>query len=240
MLQKFEDVLTNELPNKQLPQHVINHRIELKSRTEPPRKAPYRLNQVELTQLKRQLTRFLAKRYIWLSKWPYGTPIFFVGKKDGKLCMCVDYCALNQAAIKNQYPLPRIDDLIDKLKDACWFLQIDLNFGYYQIIIAEHDIEKTPFRMDYGSYDFLVMPLSLCNVLATFITIRNTLFENEVNDFVVVYIDDSLVFSKTWDKYLRHLELVLLRLREHKLYANLANCEFARESINFLSHKIRD
>ena len=161
-----------------------------------------------------------------------------VDKKDGKLRMCIDYRALNKVTIKNNYPLPRIDDLFDRLAEAKYFSRIDLKSGYYQIRIADGDIEKTACRTRYGSYEFLVMPFGLCNVPSTFTTLMNTIFREEMDDFVIVYIDDILVYSKTAEEHARHLEAVLGRLKDNKLYANGEKSDFAHEEIEFLGHVV--
>ena len=242
VLGKYKDVLTNELP-QELPQELpprreVDHKIEVIPGSEPPSKAPYRLNQKELLELKKQLNDLLSRGYIRPSKSPYGAPVLFVDKKDGKLRMCIDYRALNKVTIKNNYPLPRIDDLFDRLAGAKYFSRIDLKSGYYQIRIADGDIEKTACRTRYGSYEFLVMPFGLCNAPSTFTTLMNTIFREEMDDFVIVYIDDILVYSKTAEEHARHLEAVLGRLRDNKLYANGEKSDFAHEEIEFLGHVV--
>lgn len=174
-----------------LPIREVDHKIELVPGTVPPSRPPYRLNQMELIGLKLQLDELLAKGYIRPSKSPYGAPVLFVGKKDEKLRLCVDYRDLNKATMKNRYPLPRIDDIFNRLGGARWFSRIDLKSSHYQIRIALGDIEKRAFRTRYGAYDFVVMPFGLCNAPATFSTLMNTVFHNDMDDFVVVYINDN-------------------------------------------------
>lgn len=238
VLAKYKDVLTNELPKKLPPRREVDHKIEVIPGAEPPSKAPYRLNQKELMELKKQLNDLLERGYVRPSKSPYGAPVLFVDKKDGKLRMCIDYRALNKVTIKNNYPLPRIDDLFDRLAGAKYFSRIDLKSGYYQIRIADADVEKTACRTRYGSYEFLVMPFGLCNAPSTFTTLMNTIFREEMDDFVIVYIDDILVFSKTAEEHARHLEAVLKKLRDNKLYANGEKSEFAQLEIEFLGHVV--
>ena len=237
-LNKYKDVLTNELPRELPPRREVDHKIDVVPGAEPPSKAPYRLDQKKLMELKGQLNELLARGYVRPSKSPYGAPVLFVDKKDGKLRMCVDYRALNKVTIKNNYPLPRIDDLFDRLAGARYFSRIDLKSGYYQIRIADEDVEKTACRTRYGSYEFLVMPFGLCNAPSTFTTLMNTIFREEMDDFVIVYIDDILVYSKTAEEHARHLEVVLKRLRDNKLYANGEKSEFAKEEIEFLGHVV--
>ena len=186
VLKRYQDVMPEDLPNELPPRREVDHKIEVKPRTEPPSKAPYRLSQKELEELKSQLDEPLAKGYIRQSKSPYGAPVLFVDKKDRKLRLCVDYRALNKVTVKNSYPLPRIDDLFDRLAGAKCFSRIDLRSGYHQIRIAQGNEEKTACRTRYGSFEFLVMPFELCNAPATFTTLMNNIFHEYLDDFVII------------------------------------------------------
>jgi hypothetical protein len=192
----------------------------------------------ELKELKVQLEELLAKGYIKPSKSPYGALVLFVHKKDGTLRMCVDYKALNKAMVKNRYPLPRINDLFDCLSGVKVFSSIDLRSGYYQIWIAEGDEENTACHTRYGSYEFLVMPFRLTNAPTTFCTLMNDIFREWFDDFVVVYIDDILIYSGSLDEHAEHLRKVFQRLKENKLYANLEKCKFGVTEVDFLGHRI--
>ncbi len=194
-------MMPEELPEDLPPRRRVDHAIEVMLGVAPPAKAPYRMSHEELKELKVQLEDLLAKGYIKPSKSPYGAPVLFVHKKDGTLRMCVDYRALNKATVKNRYPLPRIDDLFDRLSGAKVFSTIDLCSGYYQIRIAEGDEEKTTCRTRYGSYEFLVMPFGLTNAPATFCTLMNDIFREWLDDFVVVYIDDILIYSGSSEEH---------------------------------------
>ncbi len=216
----------------------IDHAIEVMLGVAPPTKAPYRMSHEELKKLKVQFEELLAKGYIKLSKSPYGAPIFFVHKKDGTLRMCVDYRAFNKATVKNRYPLPQIDDLFDCLSKAKMFSKIDLRSRYYQIQIAEGDEEKTTYRTRYGSYEFLVMPFGLTNAPTTFCTFMNDNFQEWLNDFVVIYIHDILIYSGSLEKHAEHLCKVFQKLRENKLYAKLEKCKFGVTKVDFLGHRI--
>jgi hypothetical protein len=204
----------------------------------PPAKAPYRMNHEELKELEVQLEELLAKGYIKPSKSPYGAPVLFVHKKDGTLRMCVDYRAVNKATVKNHYPLPRIDDLFDRLSGTKVFSRIDLRSRYYQIRIVEGDEEKTACRTRYSSYEFMMMPFGLTNVPATFCTLINDIFREWLDNFVVVYIDDILIYSGSLEEHAEHLRKVFQRLRENKLYAKLEKCEFGVTEVEFLGHRI--
>jgi hypothetical protein len=238
VLEEFPDVMLEELPEDLPPRRWVDHAIEVMPGVEPPAKAPYRMSHEELKELKVQLKELLAKGYIKPSKSPYGAPVLFVHKKDGTLRMCVDYRALNKATVKNRYPLPRIDDLFDRLSGAKVFSRIDLRSEYYQIRIAEGDEEKTACRTRYGSYEFMVMPFGLTNAPATFYTLMNDIFREWLDDFVVVYIDDILIYRSSLEEHVEHLRKVFQRLRENKLYAKLEKCEFRVTEVDFLGHRI--
>ncbi len=238
VLDEFLDVMLEELPEELPPKRQVDHAIEVMSKVAPPAKAPYRTSHEELKELKElkvQLEKLLTKGYIKPSKSPYGAPVFFV-HKDGTLRMCVDYRALNKVTMKNQYPLPRIDDLFDRLLGVNVFSRIDLRSGYYQILIAEGDEENIACHIRYGSYEFLVMPFGLTNAPATFCTLMNDIFREWFDDFVVVYIDDILIFSGSLEEHAEHLRKVFQRLRENKLYAKLEMCKFRMTKVNFLGH----
>jgi hypothetical protein len=238
VLEEFSNVMPEKLPENLPPRRRVDHVIEVMLEVAPPAKAPYRMSHEELKKLKVQLEELLAKGYIKPSKSPYGAPILFVHKKDGTLRMCVDYRALNKATVKNRYPLPRIDDLFDHLSGAKVFSRIDLHLGYYQIRIAEGDEEKTACRTRYGSYEFLVMPFGLTNAPATFCNLMNDIFQEWLDDFVVVYIDDILIYSDSLEEHAEHLRKVFQKLREYKLYAKLEKCEFGVTEVDFLGHRI--
>jgi len=238
VLKKFSDVMPKELPKDLPPRRGIDHVIEVVLGVAPPAKAPYRMSHEELKEFKVQLEELFAKRYIKPSKSPYGAPVLFVHKKDGMLRMCVDYRALNKVTVKNRYPLPRIDDLFDRLSGAKVFSRIDLHLGYYQIRIAEGDEEKTVYCTMYGSYEFLVMPFELTNTPTTFCTLMNDIFREWLDDFVVVYIDDILIYSDSLEKHAEHLRKVFQRLKENKLYAKFEKCKFGVTEVDFLGHRI--
>jgi hypothetical protein len=150
--------------------------------------------------------------------------------------MCVDYRSLNEVTIKNKYPLPRIDDLFDQLRGACVFSKIDLRSGYHQLKIRVSDIPKTAFTTRYGLYEYTVMSFGLTNAPAYFMYMMNKVFMEYLDKFVVVFIDDILIFSKTEEEHAEHLRLVLQKLREHKLYAKRSKCEFWLKEVSFLGH----
>ncbi|KAJ9525206.1 hypothetical protein QJQ45_020746, partial [Haematococcus lacustris] len=236
LVQQYPSVFPKELPAVQdMPRRSVDHTIHLTGPAPSPRPI-YRMSQPELDQLKKQLDDLLAKGFIRPSTSPFAAPVLFVRKKDGSLRLCVDFRALNQQTLKNRYPLPRIDDLLDQLSGAQVFSKIDLRSGYHQIRVAEDDIPKTAFRTRYGHYEFTVLPFGLCNAPATFQQLMNDVFKPHLDDFVLVYLDDILVFSKSAADHERHLHLTLSLLRQHQLCANLAKCAFWLDTVDFLGH----
>ena len=161
-----------------------------------------------------------------------------IKKKDGSMRLCVDYRELNKVTIKNKYPLPRIEDLFDQLHGATVFSNIDLRTGYHQLRIKRDDIPKTAFRTRYGHYEFTVMPFGLTNAPAAFMDLMNRVFRPYIDKFVVVFIDDILVYSKNQQEHEEHLRVVLETLKEQKMYAKWKKCEFWMQSISFLGHII--
>jgi hypothetical protein len=192
---EYPDVFPDEFPGMS-PDRDVEFVIELQPGTAPVSKRPYRMPPKELAEMKTQLQELLDKGYIRPSSSPWGCPTLFVKNKDGRLRLCVDYRLLNAVTIKNKYLLPRIDVLFDQLAGARLFSKIDLRSGYHQIKIRPCDIPKTAFSTRYGLYEFLVMSFGLTNAPAYFMYLMNSVFMTEINKFVVVFIDDILIYSK--------------------------------------------
>jgi hypothetical protein len=192
----------------------------------------------ELVELKKQIAELLAKGFIRPNSSPWGAPILFVEKKDGMQQMCIDYRSLNEVTIKNKYPLPRTKDLFDQMKGASVFSKIDLRSGYHQLKIRESDIPKTAFRTRYGLYEYTVMSFGLTNAPAYFMYLVNKVFMEYLDRFVIVFIDDILIFSKTMEEHEGHIRLVLEKLRSNQLYAKFSKCEFWLTEVAFLGHVI--
>ena len=239
LIHKFADVLP---PNDQAlpypPARSIDHKIDLLPGTRPPNRPIYNLSQDELAELKRQLADLISRGLIRPNISPFGAPILFVKKKDGGLRLCVDYRALNLASVKNSYPLPRVDNMLDRLHGATIFSKIDLRAGYHQIRIADSDIPKTAFRTRYGLFEFTVMPFGLTNAPATFQRLMHDIFRPHLDTFVIIYLDDILVFSKNAEDHRQHLSTVLALLHDHQLYANLGKCHLAVTTVDFCGHII--
>jgi hypothetical protein len=237
VVREFADVFPNELPGMP-PDRDVEFVIELQPGTTPISKRPYRMPPKELAELKTQLQELLDKGYIRPSSSPWGGPALFVKKKDGSLRLCVDYRPLNAVTIKNKYPLPRIDVLFDQLAGAKVFSKIDLRSGYHQIKIRPCDIRKKAFSTRYSLYEYLVMSFGLTNAPSYFIYLMNSVFMMELDKFVVVFIDDILIYSKNEKEHAEHLRIVLQCLRDHKLYAKFSKCEFWLDRVKFLGHTI--
>lgn len=222
VLEEFADVFPEELPHGLPPKREVVHEIELLPGSEPVSKPMYKLSFAELDELKKQLTELIEKGLIQPSKSPWGAPVLFVPKADGGQRMCIDYRALNKATVKNRYPLPRIDELMDRLQGAQVFSKIDLRSGYWQVRIAEEDVPKTAFRTRYGHFEFMVMPFGLTNAPATFMTQMHKIFHDVLDVYVVIFLDDILVYSRSMEDHASHLQEVLRRLRDSKLYAKFS------------------
>jgi len=220
------------------PDREIKFAIELVSGTAPISKAPYRIAQRELVELKKQLQELLDTGLIRPSVSPWGAPVLFVRKKDGSLRLCIDYRELNRVTVKNKYPLPRIDDMFDQLAGAVVFSKIDLRLGYHQLKIKREDVPKIAFRTRYGHYEFLVLPFGLTNAPAYFMDLMNRVLHPSLDKFVVVFIDDILIYSKSRQEHAQHLCAVLSTVANHKLYAKLKKCDFWMEKVHFLGHII--
>jgi hypothetical protein len=232
---EFPDVFLEDLPRLPL-ERDVEFVIELKPGTAPISRRSYQMPPNELAELKIQLQDLFEKGFIRPSSSPWGCPAIFVKKKDQTLRMCVDYRPLNEVTIKNKYPLPRIDILFDQLTGARVFSKIDLRSGYHQIRIRPKDIPKTAFTTLYRLFEYLVMSFGLTNAPAHFTYLMNSVFMPELDKFVVVFIDDILIYSKNEEEHAKHFWIVLTRLREHQLYAKFSKCAFWLEEIQFLGH----
>uniref|UniRef100_A0A388JNY7 Reverse transcriptase domain-containing protein n=1 Tax=Chara braunii TaxID=69332 RepID=A0A388JNY7_CHABU len=218
----------------------VEHSIQLVPDYRVHHQAPYRLSIPEATELKRQLEELLRLGFIKPSNSPWGAPILFARKADETLRLCIDYRGLNRYTVKNSYPMSRSDELFDRLAGNRFFTKIDLRSGYHQIRVAAADQPKTAFQSRFGHYEFTVMPFGLTNAPATFQRAMNDIFRNILEQYVLVYLDDILVYSRTLEEHLRHLRDVLDRLRRHGLYAKLSKCRFAQHKVHFLGHYVSD
>ena len=221
---EYVDVFPDELPGLP-PQRVVDFGIELHPGTSPISMTPHRMAPVELQELRVQLQELLDKGFIRQSTSPWGAPVLFAKKNDKTLRLCIDYRQLNRVTIENRYPLPRIDDLFDQLRGARIYSKIDLRIGYHQLRVRDTDIPKTAFKTCYGHFEFTVMPFGLMNVPATFMDLMHRIFQPYLDQFVVVFVDDILIYSQSEWEHEYHLRIILQLLRDHQLYAKFSKCE---------------
>jgi hypothetical protein len=203
------------------PKREIQHEIHLHQDCPLPNIGMYHLSIMKNDEIKRQIKELLDKGFIRPSALPCGSLIVLIPKKDGTWRMCVDFRALNKITIKNHYPLPRIDDLLDQLKDAKYFTKLDLRSGYHQVRIAESDIWKTTFKTKQGLFEWLVMPFGLCNAPATFMQVMDDVLHPFLDDFIIVYLDDILIFIKTREEHVMHVKKVLDILKKNQLFLKM-------------------
>ncbi|GJW15749.1 putative reverse transcriptase domain-containing protein [Tanacetum coccineum] len=233
----FPEVFPEDLPGLP-PTRQVEFQIDLILGAAPVARAPYRLAPSEMKELSEQLKELSDKGFIRPSSSPWGAPVLFVKKKDGSFRMCIDYRELNKLTVKNRYPLPRIDDLFDQLQGSSVYSKIDLRSGYHQLRVREEDIPKTAFRTRYGHYEFQVMPFGLTNAPAVFMDLMNRVCKPYLDKFVIVFIDDILIYSKNKQEHEEHLKLILELLKKEELYAKFSKCEFWIPKVQFLGHVI--
>ncbi|GJY21230.1 putative reverse transcriptase domain-containing protein [Tanacetum coccineum] len=237
IIRDFPEVFPDDLPGLPPPRQV-EFRIKLVPGAAPIAHALYRLVPSELKEFSDQLKELSEKGFILPSSSPWGAPVLFVKKKDGSFRMCIYYCERNKLTVKNRYPLPRIDDLFDQLQGSSVYSKIDLRSGYHQLCIREEDIPITAFRTRYGHFEFQVMPFGLTNAPAVFMDLMNRVCKPYLNKFVIVFIDDILIYSKSKEDHEEHLKIILGLLKKEKLYAKFSKCDFWLDLVQFLGHVI--
>ena len=238
LLTEFDDLFPQDLPAGLPPDRGVGHTIPLEAGAKPPWRPLYRLSPFEQDEVKAQVTGLLSKGWIEPSSSPFGAPILFVKKKDGTLRMCIDFRALNKVTIKNRYALPRIDDLLAQLHGATVFTSLDLAQGYHQIRITPEDVPKTAFRTPLGHFQFKVLPFGLTNAPATFQAVMNDMFRPYLNVFVLVYLDDILIYSKSEAEHVGHVRKVLEVLRENQFFVKKKKCTFMTRELLYLGHTL--
>ncbi|GJR80136.1 putative reverse transcriptase domain-containing protein [Tanacetum coccineum] len=225
IVRDFPDVFPEDLPGLP-PTRQVEFQIDLVPGAAPVARAPYRLAPSKMKELSEQLQELSDKGFIRPSSSPWGAPVLFVKKKDGSFRMCIDYRELNKLTVKNRYPLPRIDDLFDQLQGSSVYSKIDLRSGYHQLRVRDEDIPKTAFRTRYGHYEFQVMPFGLTNAPTVFMDLMNRVCRPYLDKFVIVFIDDILIYSKNEQEHEEHLKLILELLKKEELYAKFSKCDF--------------
>ncbi|GJV12188.1 putative reverse transcriptase domain-containing protein [Tanacetum coccineum] len=237
IVREFPEVFPEDLPGLP-PARQVEFQIDLVPGAAPVARAPYRLAPAEMQELSTQLQELSDRGFIRPSSSPWGAPVLFVKKKDGSFRMCIDYRELNKLTVKNRYPLPRIDDLFDQLQGSRVYSKIDPRSGYHQLRVHEEDISKTAFRTRYGHYEFQVMPFGLTNAPAIFMDLMNRVCKPYLDRFVIVFIDDILIYSKSRKEHEGHLKLILNLLKKEELYAKFSKCEFWLSKVQFHGHVI--
>ncbi|GJW86892.1 putative reverse transcriptase domain-containing protein [Tanacetum coccineum] len=234
VVREFPEVFPEDLPGLP-PVRQVEFQIDLIPGTTPVARAPYRLAPSEMQELSNQLQELSDRGFIRPSTSPWGAPVLFVKKKDGSFRMCIDYRELNKLTVKNRYPLPMIDDLFDQLQGSSVYSKIDLS-GYHQLRVRDEDIPKTAFRTKYGHYEFQVMPFGLTNAPVVFMDLMNRVCKPYLDKFVIVFIDDMLIYSRNKEEHANHLRIILELLKNEKLYAKFSKCDFWISIMQFLGH----
>ncbi|GJU03656.1 putative reverse transcriptase domain-containing protein [Tanacetum coccineum] len=235
VIRDFPDVFPDDFPRLPPPRQV-EFKINLVPGAAPIARTPYRLAPSKMKELSVQLKELLEKGFIRPSSSSWGAPVLFVKKKDGSSLMCIDYRERNKLTIKNRYPLPRIDDLFDQLQGSSVYSKIDLRSGYHQLRIKEEDIPITAFRTRYGHFEFQVMSFGLTNGPVVFMDLMNQVCKPYLDKFVIVFIDDILIYSKNKEEHEENLKIILELLKKEQLYDKFSKCDFWLDSVKFLSH----
>nr|GEV13335.1 putative reverse transcriptase domain-containing protein [Tanacetum cinerariifolium] len=220
------------------PAQQVEFQIDLVPGATPVARAPYQLTPAEMKELTDQLQELFEKGFIRPNSSPWGDLVLFVKKKDGSFCMCIDYRELNKLTVKIRYPLLRIDDLFDQLQESSVYSKIDLRSGYHQLRVRKEDIPKTAFRTRYGHYEFQVMPFGLTNAPTIFMDLKNRVCKPYLDKFVIVFINDILIYSENKEEHEEHLKLILELLKKEEFYAKFSKCEFWIPKVQFLGHVI--
>jgi hypothetical protein len=238
LLQEYMDVFPSELPLGLPPMRGIEHKIDLIPGTSLPNCATYRTNPDETKEIQRQDQDLLDRGYIRESLSPCSLPILLVPKKDSTWRMCVDCRAINNITIRYRYPIPRLDDMLDELSGSVIFPKIDLRSGYHQIRMALGDEWKTAFKTKFSIYEWLVIPFGLTNAPSTFMSLMDEVLRAFIDKFMVIYFDDILIYSKSYDAHLEHLSAIFNILRDAHLFGNLEKCTFCNDHVSFLGYVV--
>ena len=238
LLREFEHIF--EEPQGLPSARDCEHRIHLLPGTAPVTVRPYRYPARQKDELERQCRDMLQRGVIRRSSSAFSSPVLLVKKADGSWRFCVDYRALNRRTVKDSFPIPMVDELLDELRGAKYFTKLDLRSGYHQVRMHEDDVAKTAFRTHDGLYEFLVMPFGLSNAPATFQALMNTVLQPFLRRFVLVFFDDILIFSNTWSEHLHHVRSVLTALQQHELDLKRSKCSFGERSVAYLGHVISE
>lgn len=227
-----------QAPTALPPQRPFDHAIPLMQGVKPVNVKPYRYSPAQKDEIERQVKEMLLNGVIQPSSSPFASPVLLVKKKDGTWRFCVDYRQLNTVTIKNKYPLPIVDELLDELHGAQWFTKLDMSSGYHQIRVLPQDEHKTTFKTHNGHWEFLVMPFGLTNAPATFQAAMNSIFAPLLRKCVLIFMDDILVYCDSLEHHVEHLKAVFDILQQHQLLLKRSKCSFAQGQLEYLGHVI--
>lgn len=234
LLQEFSEVFHE--PSSLPPIREVDHCISLKEGIEPINVRSYRYAYYQKEEIEKQVHDMLNADLIRPNTSPFSSPVLLVKKKDGNWRFCTDYRALNAATVKDRFPIPTVEDMLDELYGASYFTKLDLRAGYHQVRVNSPDIPKTAFRTHNGHYEYLVMPFGLCNAPSTFQAIMNSIFRPHLRKFILVFFDDILVYSPTWDKHLVHVKQTLAILKQQQFFVKASKCAFGQQELEYLGH----
>jgi hypothetical protein len=236
LLDEFADVFAT--PTSLPPSQPVDHRIHLLLGTDPIVVQPYRYPQLLKDEIEHQCSAMLAQGLIYPSTSPFSASVLLVKKKDGTWQFCVDYRALNAKTVKDKFPIPVVEELLDELNGACYFTKLDLRSGYHQVRMHPEDVAKTVFRTHHGHFEFMVMAFGLTNAPPMFQALMNGVLHDYLHWFVLVFFDDILIYSSSWSEHLQHVRVVLTTLRKHQLAVKQSKCVFGSWSVAYLGHVI--
>ncbi|CAB4403215.1 unnamed protein product [Rhizophagus irregularis] len=215
---------------------TVKHKIEIKEGQESIAQKKYKETEEKGKFIKKEVEQLLKMGKIRKSWSPWASPVTLAGKKMGNYRFCIDYRKLNNVTKSDAYPLPRIDELLEKYRTARWFTSLDLAAGYHQVEMTEEDREKTAFICSQGLYEYNVMPFGLKNAPGTFQRLMDEILKEYIGEFVIVYLDDIMIYSKNFEEHMEHIDKVLNKLRENNLIVKLKKCKFGERNIEFLGH----
>ena len=238
LLEKYADVMPSELPPGVVHDRPIKHHVELTPGARPHAPPLRRYSPAEDAEIRKQVEAQLARGHVRPSNSPWGAMVLLAKKKDGGMRFCIDYRALNNQTVKDRYALPLADECFDRAQGAKYFSCIDLHSGFWQIPMDEESAPLTAFRTRFGHFEYTVLPMGLCNAPATFMRLMNDVLRKHLDQFVLAFLDDIFIYSRTREEHLDHLEQVLTILRQHKLYLKPSKCEWMKEEVEFLGHRI--